>query len=254
MSRYGVACSATASAGHAWSADPVSRDLLAAVDLGSNSFRLELAHIDGSGYRRYAERKAAVRLGAGLNARGQLSEEAMLRGLQCLHAFAPCLAGVDPVRVRAVATQTLREAANRDEFLRRAAAALGFPIEVISGREEARLIYAGVHRLAPAHTGRRLVVDVGGRSTEMILGDAGTPLATESFGVGSFSLSKRFFPEGRFDERAFARAQVAAGAAFEEALETFGGRQWSESLGSSGIVGAISRSASSASTCNRPTV
>jgi exopolyphosphatase / guanosine-5'-triphosphate,3'-diphosphate pyrophosphatase len=241
MSRYGVARTAIAPARSGWSPDAVSGDLLAALDLGSNSFRLEIGQMDGAGYKRVAERKSPVRLGAGLNAQGQLSDEAIERGLECLKAFAPCLEGFDSTRVRAVATQTLREAANRDAFLRRAAAALGFPIEVISGREEARLIYAGVHRLAPAHAGRRLVVDVGGRSTEMILGEGCTPLATESFGVGSFSLSMRFFPEGRFEEDGFAGAQLAAGAAFEESLATFAAPQWTQALGASGIVGAISR-------------
>jgi exopolyphosphatase / guanosine-5'-triphosphate,3'-diphosphate pyrophosphatase len=240
MSRSGAACPAPARSASLSSAG--AGHLLAAVDLGSNSFRLEIGQVDGaSGYKRIAERKSPVRLGAGLDAQGQLSNEAILRGLDCLHSFAPCLDGFDSTRVRAVATQTLREAANRDEFLRLASAALGFPIEVISGREEARLIYAGVHRLAPAHAGRRLVVDVGGRSTEMVLGEGCTPLATESFGVGSFSLSMRFFPEGRFDEAAFAGAQLAAGAAFEESLDTFAAQQWSEALGASGIVGAISR-------------
>ncbi|HEY9237967.1 MAG TPA: Ppx/GppA phosphatase family protein, partial [Burkholderiaceae bacterium] len=157
-----------------------------------------------------------------------------------LARFAQRLQGFDPAQVRAVATQTLREARNRDAFLLGAQAALGFPIEVISGREEARLIYAGVARLQPS-TLPRLVVDIGGRSTEMILGHGRKPLRAESFQVGSVSLSLRYFGEGRFTEGAFRRAQIAAGAELEEALEPFAPAHWQEALGSSGTVGAVSQ-------------
>jgi exopolyphosphatase/guanosine-5'-triphosphate,3'-diphosphate pyrophosphatase len=142
--------------------------------------------------------------------------------------------------VRAVATQTLREARNRDAFLARARGALGLPIEVISGREEARLIYAGVARLQPSDH-PRLVVDIGGRSTEMILGRGKRPHRAESFQVGSVSLSMKYFADGRFTESAFRRAQIAAGAELEEALEPFAPMHWQEALGSSGTVGAVSQ-------------
>ena len=140
------------------------------------------------------------------------------------------LAGFAPRQVRAVATQTLREARNRNAFLLRAQAALGYPIEVISGREEARLIYAGVAHLQPTDA-PRLVIDIGGRSTEMILGQGRKPLLAESFQVGSVSLSMRFFGDGRFTEQAFRAAQVAAGAELEEALRALrarstGRRRW----------------------------
>ena len=136
---------------------------LAAVDIGSNSMRLEIGQISAaaSRYQRVDYLKDTVRLGAGLDSAGMLGEEATQRGLACLRRFSARLAGFDPARVRAVATQTLREAANRDTFLLRAQEVLGFPIEVISGREEARLIYAGVALLQPTR-GRRLVLDIGG--------------------------------------------------------------------------------------------
>lgn len=215
-------------------------DHLAAVDLGSNSFRLEIGVALRGGYRRIEYLKENVRLGAGLDADGVLTEEATQRGLACLTYFARRLAGYVPAQVRAVATQTLREARNRDAFLTRAQGALGQPIEVISGREEARLIFAGVARLQPSAT-RRLVVDIGGRSTEMIIGSGLAPKRAESFQVGSVSLSMHCFPDGRLTEDAFRSAQIAAGAEFEEALGTFGRKHWREALGSSGTASAVSQ-------------
>jgi exopolyphosphatase / guanosine-5'-triphosphate,3'-diphosphate pyrophosphatase len=213
---------------------------LASIDIGSNSFRLEIGHIHPSRYKRIDYLKETVRLGAGLDAQGLLSEEAMLRGLACLARFSQRLQGYARHQVRAVATQTLREALNRDVFLSRAEAVLGHAIEVISGREEARLIYAGVARLQPSDV-PRLVIDIGGRSTEMILGVGRTPLRAESFRVGSVSLSMRYFPEGRFTEAAFRSAQIAAGAELEEALVPFAPEHWQEALGSSGTAGAVSQ-------------
>jgi len=214
-------------------------DHLAAIDIGSNSFRLEIGQLSPGRYKRIDYLKETVRLGAGLDAQAQLTEDAMQRGLACLRRFAQRLDGYAAVQVRAVATQTLREAQNRNAFLARAQAALGYPIEVISGREEARLIFAGVARLQPSDEWR-LVIDIGGRSTEMILGQGRTPLRAESFQVGSVSLSMRYFSDGRFTDNAFRAAQVAAGAELEEALAPFAARHWREALGSSGTAGAVS--------------
>ncbi|HUG24254.1 Ppx/GppA phosphatase family protein [Piscinibacter sp.] len=213
---------------------------LAAVDIGSNSFRLEIAQLHQGRYRRLDYLKETVRLGGGLDGNGRLTEEAAARGLACLARFAQRLTGFEPWQVRAVATQTLREARNRDAFLARARTVLGQPIEVISGREEARLIYAGVARLQPSPL-PRLVVDIGGRSTELILGRGRKPLRAESFQVGSVSLSMKYFEGGRFTEAAFRAAQIAAGAELEEALEPFAPSHWAEALGSSGTVGAVSQ-------------
>ena len=213
---------------------------LAAIDLGSNSFRLEIAQLHGGQYRRTDYLKETVRLGSGLDARGHLSDEAAARGLDCLGRFARRLEGFAPGQVRAVATQTLREAKNRDAFLLRAQGVLGRSIEIISGREEARLIFAGVARLQPS-TVPRLVVDIGGRSTEMILGRGTRPRHAESFQVGSVSLSMKYFTDGRFTESAFRNAQIAAGAELEEALVPFAPEHWREALGSSGTVGAVSQ-------------
>ena len=213
---------------------------LAGIDMGSNSFRLEIGQVIQGRYRRVDYLKETVRLGAGLDADGLLTDAAAERGLACLARFAQRLDGFSPQQVRAVATQTLREARNRDAFLARAQDALGMGIEVISGREEARLIFAGVARLQPSAL-PRLVVDIGGRSTEMILGHGFKPLRAESFGVGSVSLSMKYFGDGRFTESAFQQAQVAAGAELEVALEPFAPAHWQEALGASGTVGAVSQ-------------
>ncbi len=219
---------------------PLSNDPLAAIDMGSNSFRLEIAQVQAGHYRRIDYLKETVRLGGGLTPEGLLTEEAMQRGLACLARFAVRLNGFPALRVRAVATQTLREARNRNAFLERAQSVLGYPIEVISGREEARLIFAGVARLQPSGV-PRLVIDIGGRSTEMILGRRFSPVQAESFGIGSVSLSMRYFADGRLTEDAFRQAQIAAGAELEEALVPFAPTHWREALGSSGTVGALSQ-------------
>jgi exopolyphosphatase/guanosine-5'-triphosphate,3'-diphosphate pyrophosphatase len=169
-----------------------------------------------------------------------LTEDAAERGLACLRRFAQRLTGLSGAQVRAVATQTLREARNRNDFLRRAESALGHPIEVISGREEARLIYAGVAHLQPSDT-PRLVIDIGGRSTEMILGQGLRSTRAESFAVGCVSLSMRHFGDGRLTASRFRAAQVAAGAELEEALTPFAPGHWREALGSSGTIGALSQ-------------
>jgi exopolyphosphatase / guanosine-5'-triphosphate,3'-diphosphate pyrophosphatase len=218
---------------------PVLSGPLAAIDMGSNSFRLEIGQLQHGRYRRIDYLKETVRLGGGLDADGLLTESTAQRGLECLRRFAERLSGFKRQQVRAVATQTLREARNRNAFLLRAQESLGYPIEVISGREEARLIYAGVSHLQPSDASR-LVIDIGGRSTEMILGQGRAPQVAESFQVGSVSLSMRFFGDGRLTESAFRAAQVAAGAELEEALHPFAPQRWQEALGSSGTVGAVS--------------
>jgi exopolyphosphatase/guanosine-5'-triphosphate,3'-diphosphate pyrophosphatase len=213
--------------------------LLAALDLGSNSFRLEIGQLDHGLIRRTEYLKDIVRQGNGLDDEGNLSAEAMQRGLDCLARFAERLAGFPRHQVRAVATQTLREARNRDEFLRRGHAILGFPIDVIPGREEARLIYQGVARLLPQSDEKRLVVDIGGRSTEMILGQGYDAQVMDSFRVGSVTWSMRYFPGGVFTADAFRMAQIAAEAVLDEAVSVYGAGHWDTAYGASGTVGAV---------------
>jgi exopolyphosphatase/guanosine-5'-triphosphate,3'-diphosphate pyrophosphatase len=212
---------------------------LAAVDLGSNSFRLEIGLLDHGLVRRTDYLKETVRQGGGLDSQRNLSQEAMQRGWDCLARFAERLAGFKKTQVRVVATQTLREARNRDEFLVKARQILGFPIDVIPGREEARLIYLGVAHLLPHSQERRLVIDIGGRSTEMILGQHLQAQTLESWRVGSVTWSMKYFPDGQLTAQAFEMAEVAAKAVLEEALPAFANDQWDCAYGSSGTVNAV---------------
>ncbi len=212
---------------------------LAAVDLGSNSFRLEIGRLDHGQIHRTEYLKETVRQGNGLDAERNLTPEAMQRGWDCLARFGERLAGFRRAQVRAVATQTLREARNRDEFLARASEVLGFPIDVISGREEARLIYLGVAHLLPQNDERRLVVDIGGRSTELILGHGLDARVMESYRVGSVAWSMKYFAEGQFTPHAFQMAEIAAKALLDEALSVYRPDQWDVAYGSSGTIGAV---------------
>ncbi|MEO6016690.1 MAG: exopolyphosphatase [Polaromonas sp.] len=214
--------------------------LLAAVDLGSNSFRLEIGRFDHGRIHRTEYLKETVRQGNGLDADRNLTAEAMQRGWDCLARFGERLAGFRKTQVRAVATQTLREARNREEFLVRAHKILGFPIDVISGREEARLIYQGVAHLLPQSDERRLVVDIGGRSTEMIVGKGLDARTMESYRVGSVAWSMKYFPDGQFSARAFEMAEIAAKAVLDEAINTYRAGAWDVAYGSSGTIGAVS--------------
>ena len=212
---------------------------LAAIDLGSNSFRLEIAQLDHGLLKRREYLKETVRQGSGLDVERRLSAEALQRGWDCLGRFAERLAGFQPGQVRAVATQTLREARNRDEFLGEAQRILGFPIEVISGREEARLIYQGVTHLLPQSDERRLVVDIGGRSTELIVGQGYRTRFMDSYRVGSVAWSMRYFPQGAFTPTAFQTAEIAAQAVLDEALINCRRDDWETAYGASGTVGAV---------------
>ncbi len=212
---------------------------MAALDLGSNSFRLEIGRLDHGQIRRTEYLKETVRQGSGLDADRNLSAEAFQRGWDCLARFAERLAGIDKTRIRAVATQTLREARNREEFLARAKKILGFPIDVISGREEARLIYQGVAHMLPQSDERRLVVDIGGRSTEMIIGTSLQAQTMESYRVGSVAWSMKYFPNGQFTARAFEVAEIAAKAVLDEAVSVYRSSTWDVAYGSSGTIGAV---------------
>ena len=213
--------------------------LLAAVDLGSNSFRLEIGRYDRGQINRTEYLKETVRQGNGLDADRNLTLDAMQRGWDCLARFGERLAGFKSNHVRAVATQTLREARNRNEFLAKAHKILGFPIDVIPGREEARLIYQGVAHMLPQSNERRLVVDIGGRSTEMIVGKGLEALNMESYRVGSVAWSMKYFADGQFSVRAFKDAEVAAKAVLDEAVNTYHAGSWDVAYGSSGTIGAV---------------
>lgn len=214
--------------------------LVAAIDLGSNSFRLEICKAEQGQLLRVEYLKDTVRLGAGLDDARQLDDAAMNRGWASVARFAERVRDLEPRAVRAVATATLREALNRDAFLARAQSLLGLPIDVISGHEEARLIYGGVSHYLPDTDERRLVFDIGGRSTELILGRGKTPKVVESYGVGSVELSLRYFADGRIGTRSFNAARIAAQAALEGAQGVLAAERWDEVYGASGTFGAVS--------------
>jgi len=213
---------------------------LAAIDLGSNSFRLEIGRHEQGQIVRTEYLKETVRLGAGLDDEARLNLASMRRGWDCLARFGERVRGLDARHVRAVATQTLREARNRAEFVDEAVRVLRFPIDVISGREEARLIYSGVSRFLPDASERRLVFDIGGRSTELVLGQGTQPKRVESYRVGSVELSMRYFADGRVTSRSMDAARVAAEAALEGSLGFLAGHDWDAVYGASGTVGAVS--------------
>ncbi len=212
---------------------------LAAVDLGSNSFRLEIGRLEHGQFYRTEYLKETVRQGDGLDADRNLTPLAMQRGWDCLARFGERLSGFNPSEVRAVATQTLREARNRDDFLGLANQLLGFPIDVISGREEARLIYQGVAQALPQSNERRLVIDIGGRSTELILGHGYEPKLMESYRVGSIAWSTRYFSDNQFTKQAFQMAEIAAKAVLDEVMSTYRRDTWDLAYGSAGTVGAV---------------
>jgi len=216
-----------------------NRNRLAAVDLGSNSFRLEIGRLEHGQFHRSEYLKETVRQGNGLDADRNLTPSAMQRGWDCLARFGERLAGFAPGDVRAVATQTLREARNRDDFLGRANELLGFPIDVISGREEARLIYQGVAQALPQGNERRLVIDIGGRSTELILGHGYEPKLMESYRVGSIAWSTRYFSDNQFTKHAFQMAEIAAKAVLDDVVTNCRRDSWDVAYGSAGTVGAV---------------
>ena len=213
---------------------------VAAVDLGSNSFHMVVARVVGRDFQVLDRVKHPVRLAAGLDARGKLTVAAQHRALDCLAAFGERVADLPLGSVRAVGTNSLRKAHNTLPFLVRASAALGHPIEVISGREEARLIYLGVCRELHA-PGRRLVVDIGGGSTELIIGEGEEPLLLDSLTMGCVSWSTRFFPEGDIKREGMKRAMTAANLELETVADQYRGAGFESAVGSSGTILAVER-------------
>ena len=212
---------------------------IAAVDLGSNSFRLEVGRVVDDQIYPLDSLKEPVRLASGLSPEKILNDEAQQRGLETLSRFGERLRGFQPDAVRAVATNTLRVAKNAKVFMHKAEAALGFPIEVIGGREEARLIYIGVAHAMPPARHKRLVVDIGGGSTEFIIGKKVEPLVMESLFMGCVSFTLRFFPDGKIDKKRFFDAEVAAARQIEIIAHDYRTLGWTESVASSGTAKAV---------------
>lgn len=214
-------------------------DLIAAVDLGSNSFRLQVGRVVGNQIYPLDSLKDSVRLAAGLRADKQLDGASQARGLEALARYGERLRGFEPGAVRAVGTNTLRVAKNATSFLQRAEAALGFPIEIIAGREEARLIYLGVAHTLPNPKRQSLVVDIGGGSTEFIIGRQFQPAQLESLYMGCVSYSLRYFPDGNVDKRQLKEAELAARRELQSIVQTYRDTGWEQAVGSSGTAKAI---------------
>ena len=214
-------------------------DTLAAVDLGSNSFRLEVARVAGDQLYPLDSLKETVRLAGGLGGDKRLDDATQESALACLRRFGERLRGLPPEAIRCVGTSALRVAKNADVFIPKAEAALGHPIEIVAGREEARLIYLGVAHSLPASPDRRLVVDIGGGSTEFIIGHGLKPHERESLHMGCVNFSQRFFADGVIDKAALKAAEMSARVEVERIARGFSGDNWQQAVGSSGTARAL---------------
>lgn len=213
---------------------------IAAVDLGSNSFRLQVARVVDDHIYPLDGLKDTVRFAAALDAQGNIDATGQARALTALAKFGERLRGMSREHVRVVATNTLRVAKNVADFLPQAEAALGFPIEVIAGREEARLIYIGAAHSLPASNDKRLVVDIGGGSTEFIVGQHFKPLKTESLLMGCVSFSLKYFPDGKITRQALRDAELAARSELQAIVHEFGRNHWQVAIGTSGTARSLS--------------
>ncbi len=215
-------------------------EVIAAVDLGSNSFHMVVARHSHGQLNILDRLRESVRLGAGLDEQGRLHREAIEIALACLERFGQRLRDMKAESVRVVGTNTLRKAKRKGAFLDRARSALGHPIEVISGIEEARLIYLGVANTTPSEPGRRLVTDIGGGSTEIIIGEGLHTKKLESLHMGCVGMSSRIFSDGVITEKRLKRARLAARLELQPVQATFKSLGWDQAVGSSGTIRSVS--------------
>ena len=215
-------------------------DQLAAVDIGSNSFHMVVARYTLGQLRVVDRLRETVRMADGLDGKGGLSSAARQRGLECLARFGQRIRDIPSLRVRALATNTVRQLSSPQSFLVPAETALGHAIEVVSGREEARLIYLGVAHAQPPKPGQlRLVIDIGGGSTEFIIGRGFEQMERESLQVGCIASTRRFFPGGKLSKKRWKDALTEIGAEFQQFAGLYRSLGWQEALGSSGTHKAI---------------
>ncbi|MFT0211488.1 exopolyphosphatase [Pseudomonas sp. F1_0610] len=218
---------------------PKSFPLIAAIDLGSNSFHMVLAKTDQQGFRILERIGEKVQLAAGIDDNLQLHEDAMQRGLDCLGRFAQLIQELPQGAVRIVGTSSLRVAHNRQDFIERAQALIGHEVEVIAGREEARLIYLGVSHTLPNTPGKRLVVDIGGGSTEFIIGQHFESQLRGSLQMGCVAYTKKFFADGKITADAYKKAYTAARLELMDLEASVARMGWQEAVGSSGTIRSI---------------
>ena len=216
-------------------------ELLAAVDLGSNSFHMVVARYLLGQLRVVDRLREQVRMAGGLDAQGGISAEAMQRALDALARIGERIGSLPANRVRAVATNSVRQLRTPQAFLLPAETALGHAIEVVSGREEARLIYLGVARGLPPKDTRRLVIDIGGGSTEFIIGQGLEPLERESLQMGCVATTRRFFGDGRIDAARWRDASTEVSAEMQQFSAAYLARGWQETIGSSGTIKSVAK-------------
>ena len=220
-------------------ADRRAPRMLAAVDLGSNSFRMVIAREVGGELQMIDRLREGVRLGGHLDEQQNITLEGQVRAIRCLQKFGERVVDFPPGTVRAVGTNTLRRARNTMSFLKEAEKALGHPIEVVSGQEEARLIFLGVSHSVAGGPPRRLVVDIGGGSTECILGEGQEALSTESLYMGCVSYTLSYFPGGRLTAKRFKKARTAASLELRSIASHYKKRGFDRALGASGTILAV---------------
>lgn len=213
----------------------------AAIDLGSNSFHMVVAEPEGDNIRFIDSLRQSVRLGAGLDANKRLTPETEERALDTIKQFAQRLRDVPTKNIRMVGTNTLRRAKQTRKFMSTTQKLIGKPIEIISGREEARLIYSAVAHTLPDNANKRLVFDIGGGSTEFIIGKALQPKLMESINVGSVSHTNRFFNDAKNPEKAFKKASVSAQLELQPIIKAYKDLGWDVAIGCSGTIKAASR-------------
>jgi exopolyphosphatase/guanosine-5'-triphosphate,3'-diphosphate pyrophosphatase len=221
------------------SSQKIKHETLAAVDLGSNSFHLQIGRVVDEQIYLLDSFREPVRLGAGLTRERRIDRTTQLRALEAMGRFGERLRGFPRGAVRAVGTNALRVAKNAEQFLAEAGAILGHPIEVIFGREEARLIYIGVAHTLPPSEERRLVVDIGGGSTECIIGTGLEPELTESITMGCVSYSLKYFADGKLEKSGFKKAEVAAANELQRIVKSYRRAGWKQAVSSSGTAKAL---------------
>lgn len=215
-------------------------EFIAAIDLGSNSFHMKIARLESSGRMRTVDRmREMVQLASGLDEKNLIDQLTINRALDCLQRFGQRLADIPPHNVRAVGTNTLRKARNAARFLRDAEAVLGHQVEIISGYEEARLVYLGVAHSIQTDEQKRLVIDIGGGSTELIVGTGFTPLQKESLYMGCVSMSMHYFADGRISKKRMRAAELLALRELQPVRAAYRNSGWQLAIGSSGTIRAI---------------
>ncbi|MCP3848718.1 MAG: exopolyphosphatase [Gammaproteobacteria bacterium] len=217
------------------------KEVFAAIDLGSNSFHLIVAELKNDQLLIIDRMKEMVRLASGLNEKGNLSNEAQQKGLDCLARFGQRLKNIPDQNIRIVGTNTLRKAKNGTKFIRQAEKQLSHSIEVIAGREEARLIYLGVAHSQSDNTENRLVIDIGGGSTEFIIGQGFSPSYTESLHMGCVSMTLKAFSDGQLSDNNFKIAELYARLELQTIKNTYRKVGWTFATGASGTIKAIGK-------------